>query len=551
MLAESEAESTAGDDHGSYRTAYHFQPANNWQNGPMYYKGLYHLFFQYNAHGPTWGEGKLSWGHSVSTDLVNWDTLQNAINPDSAFDAKGCFSGSTTLLSGGRPAIMYTGVNATGAQVQNLAFPQNTSDPFLRDWVKPSSNPVIALPDDVLKWKFRDPSTAWVGRDGLWRLAVAAGFKDGTGSTLVYRSQEFRQWERNAEPLYSSGDASMVECPDLFPVADPSAQEGLDFPSGNGAARHVLKLSVMATQQDYYMVGSYDDVADTFTFPGDNDCRTWRRLDYGHVYASKTFYDAGKKRRVLWAWLNESDPIQDFAARGWAGVQAVPRKVWLASDGKLLLQWPVVEIEKLRETRVKLLGAEINTGGMKEIKGIAGAQVDVQVVFKIPSLQGAEYLEPGQLLDPQSLCGEKGASVPGGVGPFGLLVLASFDLHEHTSIYFRVFRHEGKHKVLFCTDLRRSTTRADVYKPPYGGFMDLDIEKDRSISLRTLVDHSVVESYGGGGRMVITARVYPEHAKTTNSRMLIFNNGTSVIKVPKLDAWELKAATMNVPTEVY
>jgi beta-fructofuranosidase len=51
--------------------------------------------------------------------------------------------------------------------------------------------------------------------------------------------------------------------------------------------------------------------------------------------------------------------------------------------------------------------------------------------------------------------------------------------------------------------------------------------------------------------MVITARVYPEHAKTTNSRLLIFNNGTSVVKVPKLDAWELKAAAMNVPTEVY
>jgi beta-fructofuranosidase len=61
------------------------------------------------------------------------------------------------------------------------------------------------------------------------------------------------------------------------------------------------------------------------------------------------------------------------------------------------------------------------------------------------------------------------------------------------------------------------------------------------------IDHSVVESYGGGGRTVITARVYPEHAETSNNRLLMFNNGTGMVKVSKLDAWELKAADVNVP----
>ncbi|KAK1685974.1 hypothetical protein QYE76_046822 [Lolium multiflorum] len=299
----------------------------------MYHKGVYHLFYQYNPLGATWGNGTLSWGHSVSGDLVNWAALDNALDPTAHFDINGCYSGSATTLPDGTPVMLYTGVNATLVQVQNVAFPKNASDPLLREWVKPSYNPVIPLPGDVLGRRFRDPSTAWLGRDGLWRVAVSAGFKDGTGSTLVYRSKDFRQWERNAEPLYSSGDAGMVECPDLFPVADPSVQKGLDFASRNDAAWHVLKLSVMATQQDYYVVGLYDDAADTFTFAGDNDCRTWQRFDYGHVYASKSFYDAGKKRRVLWSWANESDPEPDYVARGWAGVQTVPRKIWLASDG--------------------------------------------------------------------------------------------------------------------------------------------------------------------------------------------------------------------------
>ncbi|KAM0885696.1 hypothetical protein ACQ4PT_030159 [Festuca glaucescens] len=551
-LSDPAPESAAAAGHHSYRTAYHFQPANNWQNdpnGPMYYKGVYHFFYQHNPYRATWGNGNLSWGHSVSVDLINWSALENAMDPDSSFDINGCWSGSATFLADGTPVFLYTGIDADNNQVQNVAFPKNASDPLLREWVKPSYNPVIALPDDVVHDNFRDPSTAWLGRDGLWRVAVSAGLKDGTGSTLVYRSKDFRQWERNAEPLYSSGDAGMVECPDLFPVAGPGDQNGLDYtPSNGSAASYVLKQSVMVTLSDYYVLGRYDDAADTFSpVEADNDCRTWQRFDYGHVYASKSFYDAGKNRRVLWSWANESDPEADYLARGWAGVQTVPRRIWLASDGKQLLQWPIEEIETLRKTRVGLLGAEMNAGGMNEIIGVAGAQADVEVVFEVPSLEGAENLDRNQLLDPQRLCGEKGASVLGGVGPFGLLVLASADLQEHTSVFFRVFRHDGKYKVLMCTDLRRSTTRADVYKPPYGGFVDIDIEKERSISLRTLVDHSVVESYGGGGRTVITARVYPEHAQTSNSRLFMFNNGTGAVKVSKLDAWELAPAKVNVP----
>ncbi|CAM0902274.1 unnamed protein product [Alopecurus aequalis] len=540
--------------YGSDRSAYHFQPAKNWQNdpnGPMYYMGKYHFFYQYNPFGATWGTGNLSWGHSVSDDLVNWSALDNAMDPDSHFDAKGCWSGSATFLPDGTPVFLYTGIDADGNQVQNIAFPKNASDPLLREWVKPSYNPVIPLPDDIVHDNFRDPSTAWVGSDGLWRVAVSAQFKTGEGTTLIYKSKDFLSWERNAEPLYESSVAGMVECPDLFPVAEPGKENGLDFASANGAGvRHVLKQSVMDTVEDYYVVGRYDDASDTFTpvdgAAGDNDCRTWQRFDYGHVYASKSFYDAGKKRRVLWSWVNESDPEPDYIARGWAGVQTVPRKIWLDSAGKQMLQWPIQEIETLRKKQVRLLGAEVNAGGVNEIIGVSSVQADVEVVFEIPALDHAENLDPNQLLDPQRLCGEKGASVLGGVGPFGLLVLASSDLQEHTSVFFRVFRLNGKYKVLMCTDRTRSSTRADVYKQPYGGFVDVDIEKTRSISLRTLIDHSVVESFGGGGRTVITARVYPEHAQTGNSRMYMFNNGTGAVKVSKLDAWELKAAAVNV-----
>jgi beta-fructofuranosidase len=62
------------------------------------------------------------------------------------------------------------------------------------------------------------------------------------------------------------------------------------------------------------------------------------------------------------------------------------------------------------------------------------------------------------------------------------------------------------------------------------------------------IDHTVVESFGDGGRTCMTARVYPEHTAGSN-RLYVFNNGTGAIKVSKLEAWELATAAVNGPIE--
>ncbi|PUZ49362.1 hypothetical protein GQ55_7G319800 [Panicum hallii var. hallii] len=514
--------------------------------GPFYHDGMYHFFYQYNPHGPAFGTGKLSWGHSISGDLVNWAFLGTALDPTSPFDADGCWSGSATVLPDGRPVILYTGRDTNTVQVQNVAFPKDPSDPLLREWHKPSCNPVIPQPADVTGNNFRDPSTAWLGRDGLWRFAVAAEV-NGVGSTLIYRGADFVHWERNAAPLHASPEVPALECPDLFPVAERGT-EGLDTSANGPGVRRVLKLSKMA-DEDYYMVGWYDDAADTFV-PAEEerggDVTKWRRIDHGHLFGAKSFFDARKKRRVLWAWVDETDGHSDDVAKGWTGIQSFPRALWLDNDGKQLVQWPVEEIETLRRKQVTLLGAVVGSGGLQEIAGIETLQADVEVAFEIPNLEEAEQLDPKWLQDPRKLCAEKGASVQGRVGPFGLIVMASGDLQEQTTIFFRVFKHDDAYKVLMCMDLTRSSTKEGVYKPVYAGFVDVDVEKDRSISLRTLIDHSVIESFGGGGRTCITARVYPEHVATCSSHLYLFNNGSDSVKVSKIEAWDLGTASVNL-----
>jgi beta-fructofuranosidase len=286
----------------------------------MYYKGWYHLFYQYNPKGAVWGN--IVWAHSVSRDLINWVALDPAIEPSIASDKYGCWSGSATILPDGTPAIMYTGVDRPDVQyqVQNVAYPRNRSDPLLREWTKPSHNPIIVPEGGVNGTQFRDPTTAWRAPDGHWRLLVGSLARGTHGVAYVYRSRDFKRWARVRRPMHSAA-TGMWECPDFYPVTTDGRRAGLDTAVYGPHVKYVLKNSLDQRRYDYYTVGRYDRKTDRY-MPDDpaGDVRHLR-YDYGNFYASKTFYDPVKRRRILWGWANESDTTADDVAKGWAGIQ--------------------------------------------------------------------------------------------------------------------------------------------------------------------------------------------------------------------------------------
>ncbi|VAH86092.1 hypothetical protein VPH35_056586 [Triticum aestivum] len=526
-----------------YRTAYHFQPPKNWINGPMYYNGIYHEFYQYNPNGSVWGN--IVWGHSVSTDLINWIPLETAIERDTPSDINGCWTGSATILPGNRLVIIYTGADPEKRQVQNIVVPKNLSDPYLREWTKAGNNPVIQpVGPGLNSGQFRDPTTGWIGPDGLWRIAVGAEL-NGDSAALLYKSKDFLNWTRVDHSLYSSNSSSMWECPDFFAVL-PGNNGGLDLSAAipNGA-KHVLKMSLDSC--DKYMIGVYDLKSDIF-IPDTvlDDRRLWSRIDYGNFYASKSFFDSKKGRRIIWGWTNETDSSSDDVAKGWAGIHAIPRTIWLDSHGKQLLQWPVEEVESLRGNEINHQGLELKKGGLFEIKGADSFQADVEIDFELTSIDNADPFDPSWLLDVEKHCREAGASVSGGIGPFGLVVLASDNMEEHTAVHFRVYKSEHKYMILMCSDLRSSSLRPGLYTPAYGGFFEYDLEKEKKISLRTLIDRSAVESFGGGGRVCIMARVYPVAVVDGSAHMYAFNNGSATVRVPQLRAWSMRRAQVNV-----
>lgn len=282
----------------------------------MYYKGFYHLFYQYDPY-PYRTDSKKEWGHSVSTDLINWVPLESAIIPSDPFDNYGSWSGSATLLPGNKPVILYTGViDPQQHQVQNLAYPKNLSDPYLHEWVKPNYNPVITPAEGINGSSFRDPTTAWLGPDNQWRILVGSKL-DSAGKVIIYKSSDFVKWIQVENPLYSVNGSGMWECPDFYPVST-KAKIGLDTSEYSIDTKQVLKVSLDLLRYDLYTIGVYDRVSDTYIPDGPG-----MRYDYGNFYALKTFYDPIKKRRIVWGWANESDSMNADKAKGWSGIQVL------------------------------------------------------------------------------------------------------------------------------------------------------------------------------------------------------------------------------------
>ncbi|KAF8380477.1 hypothetical protein HHK36_027963 [Tetracentron sinense] len=521
------------------RTSYHFQPQKNWMNdpnGPMFYKGWYHFFYQYNPDAAVWGN--IVWAHAVSKDLIHWLYLPFAMVSDHWYDINGVWSGSATLLPDGNIVMLYTGSTNESVQVQNLAYPANLSDPLLIDWVKYSGNPVLVPPPGIGLKDYRDPTTAWYTPDRKWRVTIGSKVNT-TGTSLVYQTEDFISYELMDGVLHAVPGTGMWECVDFYPVST-IGDIGLDTSVIGAGVKHVLKASLDDDKHDYYALGTYDEETESWT--PDNpaeDVGIGMRYDYGKYYASKTFYDQNKGRRVLWGWTGETDSEAADIEKGWASVQTIPRVVLFDNKtGSNLLQWPVEEVESLRLTSKDFINVEVGAGSVVPLDVGTATQLDIIAEFEIDE----EALEGTMEADVGYNCSTSGgAAGRGRLGPFGLLVLADESLSEQTTVYFYISKGiDGNLTTFFCSDESRSSKANDVGKQVYGN--TVPVLNGEKLSMRLLVDHSIVESFAQGGRTCITSRVYPTEAIYGAARLFLFNNATGASVITSLKIWKMNSA---------
>ncbi len=311
-------------------------------NGPIWWKGSYHLFYQLNPGAAVWGD--MHWGHAVSADMVRWRHLPVALAPTpGGADSEGCFSGSA-VVADGMPAFLYTGVkNAPPAQVtirdggstlREVQMLATAEDDGLVRWKKREQPVIAAPPAGVAVTGFRDPCP-WREDDG-WYLGVGSGERGKGGCVLLYRSQDLRTWEylhklaegspngKQAANPCDSGE--MWECPDFFALGKKYCL----FYSTEGKV--------------VWTTGRYDDRGHRYTAERDGV------LDHGAYYAPKSFH-APDGRRILWGWIQETRPQAEFAAAGWSGVMSLPRVLNVDAAGRLQIM-PAEEVETLRGARL-------------------------------------------------------------------------------------------------------------------------------------------------------------------------------------------------------
>jgi beta-fructofuranosidase len=328
--ADHGVESKLADD--PMRPQFHLLPAKNWMNdpnGPIYFNGRYHMFFQYNPLAATWGD--MSWNHAVSSDMLHWSHLPVALSPTpNGPDAYGCFSGSA-LRVGMRVYVVYTGTKESepklatirdGAdKIQESQCLAWSDDPMLVTWTK-APQPIIPFPPEGLKITgFRDPS-AW--KQGEWYyMTVGSGVAKVGGSVLLYRSKDLKSWEYLHELTSGSwngertsnpcDDGEMWECPELF------ALDG----------GHVLIYSTLG--KVFWQSGVLDEGTMKFT------ASKTGVLDLGAFYAPKTQLDA-LGRRILWGWIPEKRTEGAMAEAGWSGMMSLPRVMNLDEGGRLRIR---------------------------------------------------------------------------------------------------------------------------------------------------------------------------------------------------------------------
>ncbi|BCS82174.1 glycoside hydrolase family 32 protein [Anaerocellum diazotrophicum] len=474
-----------------FRLKYHMMPEIGWMNDPngfIYYKGEYHLFYQYYPYDSKWGTPY--WGHAKSKDLIIWEHMPIALAPDMYYDVDGCFSGSAIEVDG-KLYLMYTGhTNPDPDNPKNIRQVQNMA--VSKDGVnfeKIKQNPVISerdLPYIALPQDFRDPMI--FKHNDSYYAVIASRNIDGSGQLLLYKSNNLLNWNYVGVIIRSDNKlGKMWECPSLFKLNDMDvlilSVQHLDK---NGDKYHNLFSSI-------YMLGKMDYESWKFI------CEVVDEIDYGFdFYAPQTLVD-DRGRRIMIAWMQvwgRTIPT-DCHGHNWAGAMTLPRELRVI-DGKLY-QIPVDEITKYRKNKISYKDIIVND--KIQLDGIEGQNVELEVE-----------------IDAQN------------ANNFGIKVLKGEK--EETVMHYD--RREGK----FIFDRSKS---GEQIKNTEGKEDNEQIRKttvslkNNILSLRIFIDRCSVEVFIQNGERVMTSTVYP---KSTSKSIEFFTDNKIIIK--NLNKWDIE-----------
>jgi len=477
-ILRSMREALATDRH---RPLYHFLAPANWMNdpnGPIFWNGRYHLFYQYNPNGSVWGS--IHWGHAASTDLVHWEDYPIALAPSSdGPDKDGCWSGCVVNHNGTATAL-YT---SPGPQVVCLA---TSGDSELRNWIKEPLPVITGPPENVeltgfpsitgdMSADMRDP---FVWQEGdQWKLLLGSGLPGKGGAVLLYGSRDLKNWNY-LNPFFVADlgvDCEMWECPVL--VRD----------------HHRCIL----------LVCPHPEFTHIEWFAGDFDGLSLRERDRGrydlgaYAYAAQTLEDPLYQRTLLWTWIKEGRRGSARREAGWAGVISLPKECNIDENYRLQVS-PARELQSLRREQRTVQPQSLTPASENPFAGFEGDCLEIEMDFAVE-----------------------------GQAVFEWLVRCTPDRVEYTLI-----RYDST-EMRLTMDATHSSLDTACDRQSFQGSLEPD--RDGSVRLRLFVDRSVLELLIENTPS-ITQRVYPTRADSTGVALVV---QSGVVLIRRLVAWKM------------
>jgi len=340
------------------RAQFHFSPKRGWINDPnglAYYKGEYHLFFQFNPYGVNWGN--MHWGHAVSKDLVHWTELDPALYPDNfgtMFSGGGVVDSNNTSglgNNGHKPLVLFY-TAAEKSWEQGLAY---TLDG--RKFNKLPNTIVNKITDGN-----RDPKVIWHEPTKRWVMVLYVTEPGDLHTMHFFTSRDMKSWEFASKVVGGKGnDRYMHECPEFFELA-------VDGDLNN-------KKWILTGANSQYAVGTFDG---TTFLPEEERLFSQHGRDY---YAAQTISNEPKGRRIEIGWWR-THTNQEGSAFNQSMSIPMELKLKQTSKGLRLVRKPVEELKTLRTKSIALRQQNLLSHTQNPLSGMRAEMAEIKVVIK-------------------------------------------------------------------------------------------------------------------------------------------------------------------------
>ncbi len=346
-----------------HKTQYHGGPYQHWMNephAPVYYNGMYHLFFQQNITGTYWRN--ICWGHLVSRDLVSWRPVKEAITPaEDTVVPDGVWSGGAAMDKNGVPLLFFTAGNDSFAKErlisnQNIgvAYPADLSDPELTEWVICEDLAIQQQAGQGRPGEFRDPHI-WKEED-TWYMLICSGsaVHDG-GSALLYVTDTLELKADGTVDMDWVCRGPVYEMEDQLILYGTSWELPILMPFTNEAGtltRYAFFFSPapasVADNKVYYFLGEFDKETGKFT-PDASYGGEPALLDYGsNVFTGPSMFEDPVSGNIYcFSIMQDQRTGAEEGAADWAHCVGLTRRIWLNEDGTDLMMAPIEALESL------------------------------------------------------------------------------------------------------------------------------------------------------------------------------------------------------------